>query len=382
MTGTGPEIVIAGGGIAGASIAFHLAAAGARHVTLLEAERLATGSTSRATGGVRQQFSSAVHVALARESARFYEAFEERVGAPLDFRRIGYLFVAETPAIRDTLARGAELQRGLGVPVEVLDADGVARLQPPIVVRETTLGTFCPEDGIASPVDACMGFVAAARRAGVHVEEGRRVLAVETRGGAVRGVRTSGGPLSCDVVVNATGVWAPELARTAGVEVPIEPHHRQVCMVEPVPGVAFASPFTVDLETGAYFHGERGGVVVGGTDQGDARGFDWSDDMDVVAGALQKLALRLPAVRDRGVRRTWAGLREMTPDGTPLVGPIGPAGHVVAAGFSGHGFMLAPAIGRRTAEALLTGDWSRELAPLSPSRLTTNSAPVPESHVF
>jgi sarcosine oxidase subunit beta len=379
----GADVVIVGGGIVGSSIAFHLAEAGVTRVTVLERGRLAEGSTSRATGGVRQQFSSPVHVELARESARFYESFEARVGAPLDFRQVGYLFVAETPAVRDALVRGAEVQRGLGVPVEVLDAAGVSRLQPPIRVGDATAGTFCPEDGLASPPDACLGFVAAARRAGVAVEEGRAVTGVETAGGAVRGVRTTGGPLACDLVVDAAGVWAPDVARPLGVELPIEPHHRQVCLLEECPGVAFDSPFTVDMETGAYFHGERGGLVVGGTDNGDRRGFDDANDMDVVAGALEKLSSRLPAVRDLGVRRPWAGLREMTPDGSPLVGPAGGhEGFVVVAGFSGHGFMLAPAIGRRVAAALGSGDWDRELAGLGPDRFGAGGPGHAERHVF
>jgi sarcosine oxidase subunit beta len=378
------EVAIVGAGIIGASIAFHVAAKGLKNVALIDRSQYGHGSTARATGGIRHQFSSALNVALSTESVTFYRAFEETLGAPLEFRQIGYLFLAESEPRLESLRRGFVVQTQAGVRVDLLNSDDVRSLCPWLEVVEGTQATYCPDDGVASPVDACAGFVAAARRAGVELLENTAVTGITQQSDRVTGLTTTNGSIGCNWLIIATGVWAPEIGRMVGVELPITPNHRQVCLLEVPKKIPYTAPFTVDLETGGYFHAERSGLIVGGTDHWDYRGFDDAVDWQDVPELLEAIAHRVPAVRDLGVKRCWAGLREMTPDEHPIVGPVGLHGVVCAAGFSGHGFMHAPAIGRRIAEAIVTNDWEGELGAFALRRFDAGfpHRDMSETHVF
>ena len=367
------DIVVVGAGIVGCSVAFHLAQRRAGRVAVFDAGLIGSGSTARATGGIRAQFSSSINVGLSIESIDFYETFSDRVGSHLDFRQIGYLFVGESEEVRTSLIGNARLQSQLGVPVHLLDVEEIGNLQPAICVTEQTVGTFCARDGVASPADACAGFATAARRLTVDFFEDDAVNHVNIERDRVTGVSTWGGEVECRVVVLAAGVWTRSVVAEVN-DLQIRPSHRQVCLVEPVGAIRNDGPFTVDLETGMYFHGEAGGVVVGGTDHADYRGFDTAVDTAQIEALLTKASVRVPQLADAGLKRAWAGLREMTPDELPLVGPVDEVeGLYCVAGFSGHGFMHAPAIGRRVADAILGGDWERELSGLSPSRFKVTS---------
>jgi sarcosine oxidase, subunit beta len=378
------DVVIVGAGIVGCSIAFQLASRGAERIALLDRDTPGQGSTSKATGGFRHQFATQVNIELSIESVKLFEQFRDVVGADLDMRRSGYLFVSEDPARGDVMQRNVALQRSLGVPSSVVGAEEATRLVPGLVVSPMTVGTYCAADGVASPTDACAGFLAAARRLGVEVHAKRRVVGIDLHGDRVIGVRTESGSIACDSVVLAAGVWTPEVADSVGVALPIRPHHRQAFMTKGDAGIPHEVPFTVDLDSGAYFHREGEGMIIGGTDHGDERGFDQRLDWSQLPTLIEALTRRLPSAEDLEIQSGWAGLREMTPDEHGLVGAIpSVSGLYIAAGFSGHGFMHSPAVGRVVADLVLTGKCEHpDITPLYPLRFSDGTISTRDSQSF
>jgi sarcosine oxidase, subunit beta len=325
------RIVIAGAGATGASIAYHLAAAGARDVVLCDHEGIASGSTGKAMGGVRQQFSTAPEVRLAQESIRFFT----ELGEPL-FRQAGYLFVATTEDGLAELEERRALQVGLGVPVVRVDARDV-----PGLATDDVLGAVaCWEDGVADPPAVARELVRRAAAGGVEVREG-----VDAR------------EVDCDVLVVACGPWSAELA-----ELPIRPLCRQLVDTTPVAGIPEDLPMVVEAETGFHFRRVGDGLRLAMTEPTLRWGFEERVDDELVADWLRRLAHRYPPAADAGVSRAWAGLYDMTPDAHPVIGWVAD-GVYAACGFSGHGFMQSPAVGRAAAEEILGRESPFDLTP-------------------
>jgi sarcosine oxidase subunit beta len=325
------RIVVAGAGATGASIAYHLVRAGARDVVLCDRGGIASGSTGKAMGGVRQQFSSAPEVRLAQESIRFFA----ELGAPL-FRQVGYLFLATTEEGLAELEERRELQVGLGVPVERVDAGDV----PGLATDDVLGAVVCWEDGVADPPAVARELVHQAEAGGVEVREG-----VDAR------------ELDGDVLVVAAGPWSAELAK-----VPIRPLCRQLVDTTPVAGLPEDLPMVIESETGFHFRGVDGGLRLAMTEPTPRWGFEERVDDDLVADWLQRLARRYPAAAEVGVARAWAGLYDMTPDAHPIIGWVAD-GVYSACGFSGHGFMQSPAVGRAAAEEILGRESPFDLTP-------------------
>lgn len=381
----GGRAVIVGGGVIGASIAFHLCERGYGEVVVIERDLVGEGATAYATGGIRQQFSSRVNIELVRRSLPFWLAFPDRTGAPLDFRRHGYLFLISDPAALAVFTENARLQRSLGVDVEMLDAGQAAEVFPGVRTDDLAGASHTPGDGSASPADAVAGYLGAARRGGADVRQRTTFLGLLTGpDGAVRGVRTSGGDLDAELVVIAAGPQAHAVGERCGVDLPVVPRPRQAFATAPLSGLHGGLPLAVDLATGAYLHPEAAGTaIVGGNDRdaasSDTARVDWSR-VDSLATALSH---RFPALDRLEIARGWAGLREMTPDDHAIVGPVDAVpGLWVAAGFSGHGFMQSPAVGAALAEWWLDGRPSLDLTPLHLARFTGQVAYAHETAVF
>ena len=379
------KIVIIGGGIVGLSIAYHLAVRGCGDVCILERGGIGQGATAKATGGVRQQFSSEINVRLSQESVRRFERFEEEMGSSADFRQVGYLFLASSEEDWAWLQESAVLQQRLGVPVELLAPEETLRLLRGLRIDDLLGASFCGTDGIADPHAALHAFAREARRLGVRILEGHEVTGINLQGSRTRGVLVKDGKtFATDVVVNAAGVHAKEVGLMVGIDIPVEPNHRQVFVAEPVQDLRGPIPLTVDLRSGTYVHVERNGsILLGGGDHGDRRGFDERLDWSLLPRLIEAVTHRLPALEGARIRRGWAGLREMTPDELAIVGPVpGVGGFFVAAGFSGHGFMHAPAIGKLMAELILDGKASTiDIAALSLDRFQAGHL-SPERAVF
>jgi sarcosine oxidase subunit beta len=354
------DVVVIGGGAVGASAAFHLADAGAGSVLLLEREpALGSGSTGRCAGGFRHQFSSRVNCLLSIESIRMITTFAEEHGLPLDVDQDGYLFLVRTPKTWEDFLLSVELQRSLGIEVEVLTPDEAAAVIPGISLQGVVGATFGPKDGIADPSGLTNGYATLARRAGAEIRTGVEVLGVERTGeGRIRGVRTAGGSVAAPVVVNAAGPWAGLVAATAGVRLPLQPIPRQVVVTGPFPGSPERRTLVIDADSTFYFHREGAGVLMGIGGREERASFDTAVDDRLVAEQLLPAAVRVfPPLEAAGVARQWCGLYEMTPDRHPILGEVpGVPGLYLANGFSGHGFQHAPVVGKLLAEMIVHGE--------------------------
>jgi len=330
------RFVVGGAGVVGASVAYHLALCGADGVVLADTDTIASGATGKALGGVRQQFSSAPEVRLARESVGFFRSL-----GPELFEPVGYLFLATTGDGLDELERRREVQASLGVPVERVDAARVDGL-----MTDDVLGAvFCGEDGTADPAGVTRELVRRAAELGVDVRE-----------------QTDALELDADVLVLATGASSAPLAAKLGVELPIRPLVRQLVETARVPGLARDLPLTIESESGFHFR-RRGDALVLAMPESTPR---WGDEQVVddalVTDWVERIERRFPRAAGVPVARAWAGLYDMTPDAHPIVGEL-TDGLYAACGFSGHGFMQAPAVGRIVADELLGTDPGFDLTP-------------------
>lgn len=379
---TTADVVIVGGGCVGASAAYHLAEAGAGRVLLLErAEDLGTGSTAAAAGGFRYQFGSSINVELSLASVPMIVDFEERHGLPLDVHQDGYLFLVRDTTAWEGFRAAAEMQRSLGVRVELLDAGGAAELVPGLAVDDVVGATFGPEDGIADPSGLTQGYATLARRKGAEIRTGGEVSGLVREGDRVTGVRLGEETIGAGAVVNAAGPWAGRLAATADVEVPLEPVPRNVVATGAFPGVPERRTLVIDAATSFYFHREGAGVLMGMGAPDEESSFDTTVDQAFIAEKLLPRAVEVfPPLEEAGVEHTWCGLYEMTPDRHPIIGPA-LDGLYLANGFSGHGFQHAPVVGKLLAEMIVEGSARTvDVSSLSLDRFARGE-PVVETHV-
>jgi len=352
------RIVIAGAGATGASIAYHLALRGARDVVLVDQGEVAGGQTGKAFGGVRQQFSTAAEVMLARESVAFFE----ELGEPF-FRRVGYLFLATTEAgLADLVAR-RELQEGLGVPVEQVGPERVGELAPGTATDDVLGAVFGPADGLADPPAVTREVVRRAVALGVELRE-------------QTDVRTVGG----DVQILACGPWSPQVAAAFGVQLPIRALVRQLIATVAVPDLPPRLPLVIESETGFHYRRRNDHLVLAMVDDPPRWSDEPSVDSSVISDRLDRLARRFPAAGRVAAADAWAGLYDMTPDAHPIIDRLGD-GLFCACGFSGHGFMQSPAVGRAVAELVLDGSSSIDLTPYRLDRFA-EGAVVPEHVVL
>jgi len=375
------DVVVIGGGAIGTSIAFHLAEAGV-DVCLLERDALSSGSTSRAAGGVRAQFSDPLNVEIGLRGIEAFERFAERPGGEIDFRQVGYLFLLDRPEDVETFERSVAIQNALGAPSRLVTPGEAARLSPLAGLDGVLAGAFCPLDGHASPEAVAQGYAAGARRHGATVLTGVPATGVDMEGDAVRGVATGGATIRTDTVICAAGVWSPALARTAGIELPVEPVLREVVTTAPVDGLPESIPLTVDFTTGFYFHREGPGLLLGMADRDQPAGFDAPTDPAWLERVTEVAVRRAPAFLDMGIAHGWKGYYEVTPDHNGLVGEAaGARRFLYATGFSGHGFMQAPAVGEIVRDLVVGRTPFVDIEPLSVERFA-RAALRPEHNVI
>ncbi len=362
-------VAIIGGGIMGASTAYHLARRGCTDVVILEKDLLAQASTGLSAGGIRQQFSHPANIRLSQEAVRVFERFEEEFGVDMEFRQVGYLFLAQSEEVWREFLTNVEVQRQQKVPVEALTPDEIKYRWPYLNVDDLAGGTFCPEDGYADPYMTAMGFAKAARRLGVRIEEQTKVTAIQITSGQVRGVETTRGTISAPVVVNVAGPWGGEVARMAGLDLPVRPYRRQVFMTQPFDSIAKPVPMILDIEPAFYFRGEGPGVLMGMSDADEPSSFHTHVDYAFMEKVIEAAIHRAPILEDAEILRGWGGLYAITPDDNPIIGlSPGTEGLYCAIGFSGHGFQQAPTVGRILSELILDGETDFDVSPFAHDR--------------
>ena len=375
------EVVVVGGGVIGTSVAFHLAEAGV-DVCLLERDQLAGGSTSRAAGGIRAQFSDPLNIAIGLRSIEAFTRFGERPGAEIDLHQVGYLFLLDRQEDVAAFESSVALQNELGVPSRFVDLAEVRELCPLAGLEGVLAATYCPLDGHASPEAVVQGYAAGARAHGASILTGCAVTAVLHDGDEIRGVETALGTIETGTVVCAAGVWSPQIARTAGVELPVEPYLREVGFTGPTPGLPDLLPLTIDFSTGFYFHREGPGLLFGMADPEQAAGLDAATDPAWLEKVMHVAERRLPSLLDMGIAGGWKGYYEVTPDHNALVGESAEvARFLYATGFSGHGFLQGPAVGEIVRDLVLGHEPFVDVAPLSVDRFA-HSVPRPEHNVI
>jgi sarcosine oxidase subunit beta len=363
------DVVIVGGGIVGASIAYHLAARGVRDVVVLERDHIGSGSTTRNAGGVRLQFSTEINVQLSLRSLPRIERFEEEMGVDPHLRQVGYLFLITEERDVAPFESSLAMWKRLGVPAQRLDAAGVRGVFPELRVDDLRFATFCARDGYCDPTSLLNGYVARAREKGVRFREEEPATGIVREGDRVTAVRTPKGDIACATVVNAAGAWGAEVGSLAGLDLPIRPLRRQIFVTDPFPGLDRDFPLTVEFASSLYFHRESGGVLMGMADPTDGPGFDGSVNWDFLPTLVERALYRLPILERANVKTGWAGFYEDTPDKHPIIGAVpGTSGFLCAAGFSGHGIMHAPAAGEAIAELVVDGRTSLDISALAYDR--------------
>ena len=364
------DVVIIGGGVVGCSLAYHLALRGLRDVLVVERDAVGSGTTSKAAGGIRAQFSTETEIRFSLESIAVFERFVEEFGLDPGYRKIGYLFLISD---RDDLAGFQErmaLQRRLGVDVRLISPEDARALVPALHVDDLIGAVWGPQDGMAGPAEVTAGYARRARELGARIEEGVDVTAVVVEHGRVTGVRTTQGDVGTRIVINAAGPTAARVAKLAGVGIPVLPRRRHIFYTEPFPEIPGPVPLTTDRASGFYFRKEMDQLLLSPGDVEDigaalAVPVDWSRVEETVEKALH----RLPIVEKARVAGGWAGLRPLTPDDHAIIGwAPGVEGFFLAVGFGGHGFQHSPATGRHVAEWLVEGKPSLDLSLFDPAR--------------
>lgn len=361
------ECVIVGGGVVGCSLAYHLARAGLQPL-LLERGDFGAGSTARCAGGVRQQFSTEINVRVGMLSRKLLERFEDEVGATADLRQIGYLFVITDEGEMAQFERNVAMQHAVGLTdVRTLTTDAIADLVPDMNLADVVGGTYCPSDGLAGPNEVTTGYVSAARRHGARVYEGVGVESVERDGDRVSAVIAAGTRIATPMLVNCAGPYAAEVGAMARVDVPVKPYRRHLFLTETF-ALKRDPPMTVDMRTSFYIHPEGDGLLLGMSDPAEPSSFDTNVDWHFLEHLVEHATHRLPPLERAAIKTGWAGLYEVSPDHQAIVGESELSGFWLCCGFSGHGFMQAPAVGLLLAQEITGVGTEIDLAPFRPDR--------------
>jgi sarcosine oxidase subunit beta len=356
------EVVIIGGGVIGASVAYHLAARGCRDVLVLErGTRAGEGSTGRATGGFRVQFGTHVNVRLSLLSREKLLRFREETGVDPCFRQCGYLFIARSEAELDALRASQAIQRecGLAEAREVC-VEEIRSINQAVETFGAAGGVFCPSDGFMRPLEILRGYTEAAKRLGVRFEYGVSVEGFESDSrGRVLNATTTSGRMAARHFVNAAGAWAGVVARMAGVEIPVRPLCRKVAVTRPTDILPEEMPMTIFVDDGFHLRVRDGRVLLLWPDM--PRGsdpFEACVEDEWLSEVVAKAHARVPCLRRATVdiESCWAGLYEMTPDKHAILGRAkGVENFYLANGSSGHGVMHSPALGQLLCEIILDG---------------------------
>lgn len=340
------SVVVIGGGVVGLSSAYALARRGIRDVVVLDRDDVGSGSTCKAAGGVRAQFSDPVNIVLGARSLETFRDFPASFGQEIDFSQVGYLFLLSTPEAVAAFEANVALQNDLGVPSRMISAREAGRLSPLVSTDGLLAAAYSPSDGHCTPEAVVLGYATAARRQGVTLVPHCAATGIDVRDGHVVAVRTEGGTIRTDTVICAAGAWSARVGSWVGVDLPVTPLRRQILVTEPMPGLAADPPFTIDFDTSFYFHAEGKGLLLGMSDPDEEPGFTLARSDAWLPRLGAAIERRAPALADVGIAGGWAGLYEMTPDSNALLGRADSvANFLYATGFSGHGFLMGPAVG-------------------------------------
>jgi len=355
------DVVVVGGGVMGASTAYHLASKGCRNVVLLERNPLfGQESTGKCAGGIRYQFATEINIRLSLVSLAMLERFEEELGQAIDLRHCGYLFLLTRKEDVEAFRVNVALQRALGVMTEWLDGDQVRSDFTPLhsLMRlDDVLGaTWNSREGLADPNSVVQGYIRGAKCLGAKCFTDAEATGIVLEHGQIGAVESRKGNISTSVVVNAAGPWASRIGEMAGFEIPVLPVRRQIAVTTPIAQLPLTFPFVVDFAQNLYFHREGPAILTGMSNVHEPSSFNQQVDREWELVHFEAAMSRMPLLENVGISSRWAGLYEMSPDAHPILGQIPEVkGLYLINGFSGHGFMHGPVCGLLVAEEILDG---------------------------
>ena len=351
------DVVIVGGGVMGASTAYHLALKGCKKVVLLERDPLfGQETTGKCAGGIRYQFATEINIRLSLLSFSMLDRFKEELGQAIDLRRCGYLFLLTREEHVKAFHAIFGLQHNLGVTTEWLKGDEV-RSRLPLMRLEDILGaTWNPQDGLVDPNSIVQGYIAGAKRLGATCLTDLGVMNISLKKECIHSVKTRLGEIETPIVVNAAGPWAAQIGTMIGVDIPVVPIRRQIAVTTPIPQLPPHFPFVIDFAKNLYFHREGPGILTGMSNLNEPPSFNQDVDREWELKHFDEAMARIPLLEEVGISSRWAGLYEVTPDAHPILGRVPEVnGFYCINGFSGHGLMHGPICGLLLAEEILDG---------------------------
>ncbi len=360
------SVLIVGGGIMGLATAYHLAERGQKNVLVVERSYLCAGASGRNGGGVRAHWSSEQNVRIMQGSLERIAHFSRRFGIHVWFRRGGYLFLARSQVKADALASSVDVQRRCGMSTQLMNAAQAARIVPELDTSSVLAASWSPDDAVVFPWPFVWGYAQAARKLGVEVRTYTELVSIERTAGKataalLRDAKTGEeSRVRFDTLVCACGAWSKQLAAKVDVDLPTHPHRHEICSTEPLK--PWLGPLVADLETGLYFSQSTRGEIVGGIgNEYVPPGFDQGSSYVFLARYARALTAACPRLGAVRVLRQWAGFYDLTADANPIVGFTHEApGVYFLAGFMGHGFMMAPAVGDLAAAEIMSGTTPEE----------------------
>ncbi len=378
------DAVIIGGGIIGAAVAFYLARQQFGKIVLVEKEPiLGAGATSKAAGGIRAQFSSKENIEMSMLSEKLFVNFKEDTGCEALYDKVGYMFLLKDDAEVASFTKAVELQKSLGLNIEILKPEDIGQYAPHVSLDDVLAATFCSDDGLGDPHEFLSGYDQAGRKLGVELAHSTEVTGIDLAGDKIATLKTSQGDISTPLVINCAGPQAKLIAAMVGAELKVAPIRRQIVTTGELSFIKPYFPMVVDVRSGLYCHKESKGMLLGWADKTVEESFDISIDPDYTDTILEKALDLMPQLEEAEVANQWAGLYETTPDHRAIIGwepSVAGMFHVV--GFSGHGFMHAPAAGLLTSEVLTGNNPTIDISSLSPERFADESKVAEETNVI
>jgi sarcosine oxidase subunit beta len=365
------DVIIVGGGVHGASLAFHLAQGGVKAI-VLEKQFVGAGATGRSSGLVRMHYDTEVDSRLAWVSFQYFRNWKEMVGGDCGFTRTGFIQLVDA-AHNKALEANVKMHQAIGILSILVTGEDVKRLAPMFTTDDIEIAAYEPESGYAMPNDTANALINAARARGAQLIQGCTVTGIQVEGGKVTGVETSLDKFSAPIIVNAAGAWAGQINKMVGLDLPYNTWRHDTMFVIRPNEISRSHPTVIDFGNEMYFRPEDRLTLVG-LEDGNPLGESPDSDTDhakkgFVERAIERLCLRVPAMENGALQSAHGGYDGITPDQHPMLGPAGPDGFFLDCGYSGTGFKIAPAAGLCMAELILEGTAKTiDISPLRPER--------------
>lgn len=352
------DAIIIGGGVIGASLAFHLARRGLKPL-VLERRFLAAEATGRSSGLVRMHYDLEAESRLAWASFNYFRNWSEIVGGDSGFTRTGFLQIVR-PEYEAALRANVDMHQRIGIPTFLISASDVNRLAPEFVTDDFSIAAYEPESGYADPSSTTRSLIDAARQHGARLVQDCQVTGITTQSDRVTGVVSSQGTFFAPLVINAAGAWAAQVGAMLGLDIPVKSWRHETLFIRRPPELGPSHPTVIDDALSMYFRPETGGLTLVGLEDSNVIGENPDGGSDrakagFVERAVERICRRVPAMEKGSLHSTLAGYDGISPDQRAILGQAGPQGFYLACGFSGTGFKIAPAVGACMAELILDG---------------------------